>query len=58
MRTTETPPEGFLTRGTRGLITVGPPAIGGHTYPAETEKVILDLAQGLGWPILANITPG
>ena len=54
----DTLPEGFLTRERRGLITVGPPALGGRTYPAETEAVIVELAQRLGWPVLAEFHSG
>ena len=54
----DTLPAGFLTRGARGLITVGPTSLGGGSYSVETEKVILELAQRLGWPILAEYHSG
>jgi len=51
-------PNGFLKRGNRGLITVGPSSLGGRNYSPETETVIAELSQRLGWPVLAEFHSG
>ena len=51
-------PSDFFGAEYRGVITVGPPAFAGLTYPPEFEAAIHALADACGWPILAELHSG